>query len=100
MRRHDNKKLPELKARENKKREWKAEDKEDEKVSTELNERHFKNPKVLIFEVEDTEKPNWRDMENDFALKYPEIWILYSRADEEKTGHFAICNIWLKEDSL
>jgi len=38
-----------------------------------MNERHFKNPKVFFFECDDTSKPNWRDMENDLALKYPEL---------------------------
>jgi len=39
-------------------------------------------------------------MENDLTLKFPELRILYSRADEEKSGHLAICNIGLKEESL
>jgi hypothetical protein len=64
-----------------------------------LSERHFKNPKILIWSV-DEGKPNWRDMENDIAEKFPDLRILYSRADEEKTGHLAICTLGLNEESL
>ncbi len=39
-------------------------------------------------------------MENDIAEKFPDLRILYSRADEEKTGHLAICTLGLNEESL
>jgi len=100
LRRKGNKALPTFVAQPNSKKwEKKQEEKEDEKNSTEMNERHFKNPKVFFFECDDTSKPNWRDMENDLALKYPELWVLYSRADEEKSGHLAICSLGLKEET-
>jgi len=37
-------------------------------------------------------------LEKDFQAAYPEFRILYSRADEEKTGHLAICNLGLDQD--
>ena len=92
----DNKALPALKEKASKKWDKKQESKEDESSTGELTERHFKNPKILAFKVEDTEKPNWRDMENDLLLKYPGVWVLYSRSDEEKTGHLLILGkLWL-----
>ena len=97
VRRIGNKSLPALKER--RKRENKARDKEDEKTSTYLNERHFKSPKILIWRV-DEGKPNWRDMENDLQAKYEDLRILYTRADEEKTGHIAICTIGLNDETL
>ena len=39
-------------------------------------------------------------MENDLTAKYPTIRILYSRADEEKTGHLAVCALGLKDETL
>lgn len=39
-------------------------------------------------------------MENDLLVAYPEARILYSRADEEKTGHLCLCEIGLSEEVL
>lgn len=39
-------------------------------------------------------------MEKDVAIAFPEFRILYSRADEEKTGHLAVCNLGLDEARL
>jgi hypothetical protein len=96
IRRKDGKELPSLVL---KKREEKKASKDDESPDAPLSERHFKNPKILLWSV-DEGKPNWRDMENDLQAKYPDLRILYSRADEEKTGHIAICTLGLNEDTL
>lgn len=100
IRRIENKKLPELKAIKTRKRDKKEEEKKDEDVKGELNERHFKNPKILSFSIEAKEKANWRDLEKDFAAAYPDLRILYSRADEEKTGHLAVCNLGLQQETI
>ena len=100
IRRIDNKSIPTLVARPTRKRDQKAQDKQEEDNKGELNERHFKNPKILSFSVDDSNKPNWRDLEKDVANAYPEFRILYSRADEEKTGHLAVCNLGLDEERL
>jgi hypothetical protein len=39
-------------------------------------------------------------MENDIKKTFPSMRILYSRADEEKTGHLAICNLGLEEGDV
>jgi len=100
IRRIENKPLPELQARVTRKRDQKEQEKKDEDAKGELNERHFKNPKILTFKIEDAEKPNWRDLEHDITAAFPDFRILYSRADEEKTGHLAICNIGLNEEKV
>lgn len=100
IRRIGNSKLPELKVMKTRKRDQKEQEKKEEDAKGELNERHFKNPKILAFSIEAKEKANWRDLEKDFALLYPSLRILYSRADEEQTGHLAVCNLGLNQDDL
>ena len=98
LRRKDNKELPKL-VEKVRRRDAKAERKEED--DGELKEKHFKAPKILQFEIDKADaKPNWRDMENDLVKAYPDLRILYSRSDEIKTGHLAICSVGLDQEIL
>ena len=104
LRRKDNKALPPLNAgaieqMKERKRQAKAEDKKAEQPTGELTERHFKEQKVFIFTHEGAEgKADWRALEDELKLQHPSIRILYSRSDEEKTGHLVLCSIGLSDE--
>lgn len=84
IRRKENKPLPELKKKEDKKQE-------EVKDDGEIRERDFKNPKIISFKTETTseETPSWRDLEKDLQTAFPTIKFLYSRM-EDKVGQLAI----------
>ena len=81
------------------KRDNKEEEKKAEKSTGELTERHFKSTKLFIFEHEGVEgKADWRALEDELKLKFPDVRILYSRSDEQKTGHLVLCSLGLSEE--
>lgn len=104
LRRKDNQALPPLNEAaltkiNSRKRDKKDEEKKAEEPTGELTERHFKSTKVFIFEHEGAEgKADWRALEDELKLKFPHIRILYSRSDEEKTGHLVLCSLGLEDD--